>query len=485
MIQTVPSSTGFAYSTRLFFRILAVVHAIAFASFGWQWRGLIGPHGLLPATRFLSYFHEQLGRTAYFEIPTLCWIFGADPFVPILCGIGLALSAALFVGLAPALCLILLWISYLSLISVGQIFYGFQWDALLLEVTLLAIPLAPWSLRTRWQLIEPPRLARWLQWWLLARLMFLSGAVKLNSGDLTWRNLMALSFHFETQPLPTPVAWYVHQLPAEVLRVICAAMFTIELVAPLCLFGPRILRHGAALSLFALQILIALTGNYTFFNLLTMALCLLCLDDAWWQRVLHRVPSIPVAARRVPAWGLGLFSALVLIVTVPSALRSLGVRTSSLPALDRLLDAVQPFRSLNNYGLFAVMTHPRPELIFEGSNDDRTWLPYEFPHKPGELGRRPDFIAPFQPRLDWQLWFAALDSPENNRWVINLCEHLLHGTPEVLALLNKNPFPANPPRYIRVIRYEYHFTDASERAQSGHWWRRVRLDDYVPASSLN
>jgi lipase maturation factor 1 len=482
----VPPST-FAFSAWLFLRLLAVVHAIAFVSFWTQLSGLIGPQGLLPAGKFFAAVHAQLGPSAYWELPSLCWIFGTGAFLHVLCATGVMLAALLFLGVAPAPCLGLLWVCYLSLFGAGQMFLGFQWDTLLLETTLLAIFLAPWTARATRPVIEPPRIGRWLLWWLLIRLMLLSGAVKLTSGDPTWRDGTALLHHFETQPLPTPLAWYVQQWPPWALRSACAGMFAIELIAPLCLLGPRRLRHAATLFLLLLQLLIALTGNYTFFNLLTVALCVLCLDDAWWRSVLHRPALVPAAteAHAAPRWLLRVFGGFVLAFTGFTALPGFGVRLDAPAAFSAMAEAIRPFASLNTYGLFAVMTHPRPELIFEGSEDGRTWLPYEFPHKPGDLARRPDFIAPLQPRLDWQLWFAALESPEQNQWVLLLCEHLLRGSPEVLALLAHNPFPTQPPRFIRVVRYEYHFTDAAEHARTGDWWRRTPLDYYVQPVSLH
>ena len=500
MAPTPTTPATFAIGTRLFLGVLAVTHLVAFASFGMQYAGLLGPHGLLPAQPFLDTVHEHYGASAYARLPTLCWIFGAGKALPAICAVGVAAAIALLAGFVPALCLAVLWSCYLSLVSVGQVFFSFQWDALLLEATLLAVPLAPWVWRAGPVRHDPPRVARWLSWWLLARLMFLSAAVKLVSGDPTWRDLTALTFHFETQPLPTPLAWQVHQLPEPALRAMCVAMFVIEFVCPVCLFGPRRLRHRAALLLIALQVAIALTGNYTFFNLLAIGLCLPCLDDAWWGRVRRR--PLPVKGEEDELRGPGqngrrgggyragrvalrAFALFVVGSTAVAGALSLGVRSMFFAPLIPVLQAIAPFQSLNNYGLFAVMTHPRTELILEGSHDDRVWVPYEFPHKPGELSRGLGFIAPFQPRLDWQLWFATLDRPERNPWVYALGEHLLRGTPAVLALLEKDPFPKNPPRYIRVLRYEYHFTDRAERKRTGRIWRRTLLDTYIGPSALN
>lgn len=482
----------FGFSAWLFLRLLAVIYLIAFASAWSQLAGLIGPHGLMPAQEYFDAVHRNYGARAYTLLPTLCWVFGGGKFLTVLCAGGVALSGLLFLGFAPAICLALLWAGYLSLCAAGQVFFNFQWDALLLEATLPAIFLAPWSIAPGWRRTEPPPLARLLLWWLLFRLMLLSGAVKLTSGDLSWRDVTALTFHYETQPLPTPLAWFAHQLPRWFHRAVCAGMFAIELVAPFCLFAPRALRHRAALLIAALMAAIALTGNYTFFNLLTVALCVLCLDDTWWSRVLRRpglahcqlIVDISLWAVRVRGWllrGFAVFAfAFTALISVPSLTRT--------PVfgdwLNPLENAVGPFRSFNTYGLFAVMTNPRTELIFEGSNDRREWRAYEFPDKPGDLKRAPTWVAPHQPRLDWQLWFAALAPPEHNRWVLTLCDHLLRGTPAVLSLLETNPFPDKPPRFVRVVRHEYQFTDSATHRRTGQWWRRTPLDFYIEPVSL-
>ena len=474
----------------LFLRLLGLIHLCAFVSFWVQLGGLVGPHGVLPAADFFHAAHEQFGAVAYAQLPSLCWLFGARAFLHVLCAAGVILSLLLFAGVAPALCLGLLWAAYLSLVCAGQIFYEFQWDALLIETTLLAVFIAPWSWLPLWRRQEPPRLARWLLWWLLFRLMFLSGVVKLASGDSTWRHLTALTFHYETQPLPTLLAWYAWHLPAWFHRVSCAVMFFIELAVPFALFAPRRWRHTAALLIIGLQLLIALTGNYAFFNLLTVALCLPCFDDAWFQRVAARLPRLSPgkerpaapATRFAPVWPLRIFAAFVLLATALQASFDFSAR---FPApIERCLGALGPFRSLNNYGLFADMTTERPEIIFEGSDDGHDWQAYEFRYKPGSLTRAPGWVAPYQPRLDWQMWFAALESPNQNRWVVNFCIRLLRGTPQVLALLRTNPFPQHPPHYVRAVLYDYQFTEFSTHARTGQWWRRSVIDFYLPPLSL-
>lgn len=485
--------SAFGAGTWIFLRLLGVIHLIAFVSFWVQLDGLVGPNGILPAQPYLDYWRAHLGAVRFWYLPTACWLFGGGWFLHLLCGAGVSLSLALIAGVMPAVCLALLWIAYLSLCVAGQVFMNYQWDALLLETTLLAIFIAPWS---RWTLrwwADPPRLARWLGWWLLIRLMLLSGAVKLLSGDPTWSNLTALRYHFATQPLPTWIGWYAHQLPDRALQAMCAIMFAIELGCPILLLLPRRIRHlGAALEI-TFQVLIALTGNYTFFNLLTVALCLLFFDDLFWRNTFSHLfrwrrqsPAAPPAVGMrwcprsvlIPV-SLALFS-LTGIVTLATVLPG----TRVFQDLEAIPDMLLPLRSINRYGLFAVMTRERPEIIIEGSDDGRTWLPYEFKAKPGDLRRRPGFVAPHQPRLDWQLWFAALESPGENRWVANLCVRLLEGSPEVLGLFASNPFPDRPPRQIRAVLYEYRFTDPAIRAATGRWWDRTPVDFYLPAFGL-
>jgi hypothetical protein len=484
-----PGADRFALSTSIFLRLLAVVHLAAFGSIWMQWPGLIGPNGLASAGAYLETVHAQVGAAAYWALPTLCWWIGTDTALPVLCGAGVVAALGLFAGFAPVACLAVLWVAFLSLANVGQEFLSFQWDALLLETTLLAIFVAPRGGAPGWRPHEPPRVARWLFTWLLFRLMLLSGVAKLTSGDPTWRSLTALSYHYETQPLPNPIAWWAHQLPVSFHRASCVVMLAIEVVVPCFLWAPRPFRHCAALVLAGLQLLIIATGNFAFFNHLSIALCLLCLDDAWWHGVAQpckrRPPSAPVlapAAAPAPRWAVRAAIAVVTYTTI-IALPTFGVRGAWLGAFAPVVSLVAPFESFNTYGLFAVMTTSRIELVIEGSNDGRTWSAYEFRYKPGRLDRRPPVVAPHQPRLDWQMWFAALGGPTDSPWLGALQQHLLRGTPQVIALLADNPFPAAPPRYVRVMRYEYHFTSRAERARTGDWWKRVPRGEFLPPVS--
>ncbi|HYR58194.1 MAG TPA: lipase maturation factor family protein [Chthoniobacteraceae bacterium] len=447
-------------------------------------RGLIGARGISPAAEFLEMARKQLGGGAWLEVPTFCWWNVSDGFLVALCVAGCAVSAIMIAGFAPGACSLALWAMYLSLCSVGSPFLNFQWDALLLETGLLAVFYLPWKVRPDWtRESRVSWLARWLLWWLLFRLMFASGVVKLSSGDETWHTLTALRVHFETQPLPLPTAWFAHNLPWPVLRVLEAGMFAIELVAPFLIFAPRRLRHIGGLALIALQLGIMFTGNYAFFNLLSIALCLLLFDDdAWPQRWRARFQpdeSAPPAA----TWPLWIFGpvaggiAMIGMMNLVAAFRT-GVRWPE--PFASLRDALAPLESFNGYGLFAVMTTTRPEIFVEGSDDGVNWQAYRFRWKPGNVRDAPTIVAPHQPRLDWQMWFAALSDYRQEPWFVRFLARLLEGSPEVLDLLEWNPFPSHPPRFVRAVVYEYHFTHWGESA----WWSRGEEKLYCPAISL-
>jgi hypothetical protein len=469
-------------ASAIFLRVVALCYLAAFLSLGVQVDGLIGPHGILPADRFLDWVRAQTGAERFWLVPTLSWFSPGAGMLHVLCAGGALASLLLLLGLAPTLTLVIAWVFYLSLSSVSQIFLGYQWDALLLETGLLAIFLSPPAWKLRFAPSRPPsETSRRLLLWLLFRLMFSSGAVKLGSGDPTWRSLTALRYHYETQPLPTWIGWDFHQFPPWFQTVSCVSLFFVELVVPFLVFLPRRGKHVAFGLLVTLQVLIALTGNYAFFNLLAIALCVLLIDDAAWRRA-----ATPVSpeSRRWP--GALLIPFAVVIILVSSVQLALTVRRSPQgiprPAL-ALARWVEPLQSVNRYGLFAVMTTRRPEIVVEGSDDGKTWKAYEFRWKAGDLLRRPAFVAPHQPRVDWQMWFAALESCEENPWFVNFLARLLQGEPAVLRLVETNPFPVRPPRYLRSTLYDYHFTDRETRRKTGAWWRREPLGLYCPVVS--
>ena len=397
----------------------------------------------------------------------------------------------LLFGIAPAPCLSLLWLLYLSLTVVGQDFLGFQWDNLLLEAGFLAIFFVPlqWLPKFSGE-AAPLRIILWLLRLLLFKLMFSSGCVKLLSKDPTWRDLTALTFHYQTQPLPTWIAWYASQLSLSFQKFSCVMLFAIELGAPLLIFTPRRIRFLGAAAMVFLQALILLTGNYTFFNFLTIALCLLLLDDFALQNLLPRkLPGFftfqpSTRSRHWPRLVIIPLAIVILAASFFQFISMFGVQSGLLKPLALLDSQIASLRTVNSYGLFAVMTTRRNEIIVEGSDDGLTWLPYEFKYKPGDVNHRPAFVEPLQPRLDWQMWFAALGNYQDNSWFENFCERLLQGSPPVLALLQKNPFPKHPPRFIRAELYEYHFTDPAERRTTGAWWKRERTGEYLPPVAL-
>ncbi|HSS43957.1 MAG TPA: lipase maturation factor family protein, partial [Thermoanaerobaculia bacterium] len=443
----------------------------------------VGSHGVLPVARFLDWAHARAGREAYGLLPSLCWLDASDTFLHVLCGGGTLASLLLIGGLAPSLCLVVAWVIYLSLAIAGQVFLEFQWDFLLLEAGFLAILFAP----RRWRMrigFEPSSAVLFLLRWLLFRLMFSSGFVKLASNDPSWRHLTALTFHYETQPLPPWTAWFMHQLPVSFQRFSCLLMFSIELAVPLLIFAPRRLRLLAFGALVTFQLLIAATGNYAFFNLLTLALCVLLVDDAAFPRRFREwAARRAVTGGKWPGWLLAPLAATILLVSLVEFSATLR-HSDAWPGLAlRLTRAAMPYRSVNTYGLFSVMTTSRPEIVIEGSEDGNLWRAYEFPWKPGDVLGRPRFVAPHQPRLDWQMWFAALGRYQENPWFINFLARLLQGSPEVLRLLEKNPFPDHPPRFVRAVLYDYHFTDADTRRRTGAWWRREPRGLYCPVLS--
>ena len=450
----------------IFLRILAAIYFIAFTSVGVQVTGLIGERGITPLGRFLAAVSQNFGARGYRMLPTVFWFAHGDAMLQGVCVAGAVMSIVLFLGFFERTALVCLYVLYLSLCTAGQEFLSFQWDFLLLETGFLAT------------FLGNSKLVVYLFRWLVFRLTFLSGAVKVMSHDPTWRNLTAMSYHFWTQPLPTPLAWYANQLPFWFQRFSTAMVFVIELVVPFLFFAPRPWRFLGAYSLLFLQTLIFLTGNYTFFNLLTMALCLFLFDDAALAKLRLRIRQVRIK----PA--LAMTVAVIVVILSVSELWGMffGSTSGEGNALVRL---EAPFGIVNTYGLFAVMTTTRPEIIVEGSNDGRTWLDYEFKYKPGDLRRAPRWVAPHQPRLDWQMWFAALSGPQGAAWFDNFMVRLLQGSPEVRGLLAKDPFAGRAPKYVRALSFDYRFTDFSTRRETGDWWTRRARGLYFPEISLD
>jgi hypothetical protein len=479
------------YLTRwLFLRLLALVYLAAFLSYWMQVDGLIGHNGILPADGTAERLAQLLGAQRFWRLPTLFWLYPHDPMLHLLCGGGVLFSLTLLIGLLPPLSLFFLWVFYLSLVSVSQDFLSFQWDSLLLETGFMAMFLGPFQVLPRLsKQAAPSPIVLGLLRWVLFRLMFGSGFVKL--GDATWRTFAALSYHFETQPLPTPLAWYAHHLPAGFLHFATAATLFIELIVPFLIVAPRRLRIAAFFPLVGLQLLIMLTGNFAFFNWLAIALCVLLLDDDVLRRVMPKklsvrlqCPASTPVQRRYRRIGASVLAYLFVLLSLLQMARVMD-RGFQPPGLLRpVAQALEPLRLVNPYGLFAVMTTVRPEIVIEGSRDGNLWLPYEFRYKPGDLAKAPRWVAPHQPRLDWQMWFAAMGPPYQSPWTGNLAVRLLQGSPEVLSLFEKNPFPGTPPKYLRATLYQYTFTRSEGGKTPREWWKREELGPYFPRMSL-
>ena len=449
----------------LFPRLLGAVYLLAFGSLLFQLRGLYGSGGILPIAQFLAELRAGLGKRAYRLCPSLFWLNSSDAALSAGCALGVALSLLLMAGLAPVPLLFLLWLLYLSFVTVGQEFLSYQWDTLLLETGFMTIflPLAA----------PAPRLVVFTYCFFLFRFMFSSGAVKLLSKDATWRDLTALCHHYQTQPIPNRLAWYAHQQPVALQKLGTLMTLVFELGVPILALGPQPARLCCFALMILLQGVIFATGNYGFFNILTMVLAMPLLDD----RLLAPYLDLPAAAASEPASFVvsGIF-ALFLILNL-CQLMALFYRPKWVGRLFRWLSS---FMISNHYGLFAVMTTERFEFVIEGSMDRQQWLEYGFPWKPGDPQRPPRQAAPYHPRLDWQMWFAALDPGSIEPWLGNLIVRLLQGSPAVLSLFRHNPFPASPPAYIRLTVYRYHFSSPALKRAQGLWWERTLVGRFQP-----
>ncbi|HSD67705.1 MAG TPA: lipase maturation factor family protein [Vicinamibacteria bacterium] len=483
----------FRLTRAVFLRLLALVYLAAFLSLGSQVHGLVGERGILPARELLTAVRQARGGEAFWRLPTLGWLGAGDTALDVLCYGGAAAAFLAFLGLAQGPLLAACWALYLSLVHLGGEFLSYQWDVLLVETGFVALLLAPWAhLRPRWPGDEPdpPGAAIWLLRLLLFKLMFGSGLTKLTWGDPAWRGLTALTYHYWTQPIPTPLAWYASHLPRAVQILSCAVLFTVELALPFLVFAPRRPRRIALVGFLALQALIAATGNYGFFNLLAAVLCVPLVDDRAWPaalrtRLLGDAPPGPAErpprARRLAVTAL---AAVVALLSVPPLVDAFHTgywsRHPDDPLL-RLAEAASPLLLGNSYGLFRTMTTTRPEIEIQGSADGRTWRAFAFRYKPGDPARAPGFFPPHMPRLDWQMWFAALRAeglaPDpaaaaawvegEDVWLGRLLVALLRGEAQVLELLGPPPLGGERPRSVRLVLWQYRFTE-----EGGAWWAR-------------
>ena len=473
---------SYAGATWIFLRLLGLIYFAAFVSLAVQIRGLIGSRGILPVAEARPPTPLALGTIL--RAPTLCLWSASDRTLAAHCWAGAAAAVLLVAGVCPLPALLALWILYLSVSNAAGIFLGYQWDALLLEMGVIGVLLAPpWLVEALPASYDPPALARALAVWLLFRLVFSSGIAKLRSGDPSWRDLTALCHHYETQPLPNRLAWHAHRLPRPVHRLTTAAVLAVEIGAPMLLLAPAPASYVGAAMIVALMALIQATGSYCFFNLQAAALCVLVVDDATIRLLVGGgLPIATIPSGAPAAWlaVVGVCGAGLLILSAVTLARTIAGDRVLPSRLRGVLRALAPFRVANSYGLFAVMTTSRPEIVIEGSPDGLAWREYPLPFKPGDPLRAPRTAAPHQPRLDWQLWFAALGTLEANPWVVSLLSRLLDGSPDVLALFARDPFAGEPPKYVRAVLYDYRFTSARERRATGAWWSREELGSYCP-----
>ena len=470
-------------------RLLGVIYAIAFLVAINQVLPLIGSDGLTPVGPYLKRVSAALGSegAGFMRLPSLFWFWHSDAALLTVAWIGFVLSLAVVAGYANVPLLAVLWIFYMSFVHVGQEWYGYGWEIQLTETGFLAIFLCPLLDLRPFPRQAPPFPIIVLFRWLIFRLMLGAGLIKLR-GDEIWRNSTALYYHFETQPIPGPLSRWFHFLPHTVLRIGVWFNWLAEVAAPLFAFGPRIGRHIAGVVMVLLQVILILSGNLSFLNWLSIIPALACFDDGFWSKLLPRrlVRKAEAAASnaqeskpmQTTAWVVTGIIAILSIQPIGNMLSSGQIMNTSFDPLDLV----------NTYGAFGTVGKERMNVVFEGTMDEDTsdkahWQPYIYKGLPVALNRRPPQIAPYQLRLDWQMWFASMTTPNEYPWTLHLVWKLLHNNPGAVGLLASNPFPGKPPRYIRAVLYRYKF--AKPGNPHGLWWNRDRVDTWLPAMSAN
>jgi len=462
------SAPDYWLSRLVFERALGVIYLIAFVVARNQFAALIGEHGLLPVPRYIA-------SVTFRHSPSLFHWRYSDRMFRVVTATGAAASGAIVIGLvdqAPLwgamLVWALLWALYLSIVNVGQLWYGFGWESLLLETGFLAVFLGPSH-------SAPPTLVLWLLRWLLFRVEFGAGLIKIR-GDACWRNLTCLYYHHETQPMPNPLSWYFHHLPKPLHKIEVAANHVAQLAVPFALFMPQPVAGIGAAVILATQSWLVLSGNFSWLNAVTIALAIPALGDSLLRHVVHL--SSPHLAGP-PGWYevvvLGLFVAVVVMSWWPA--RNLFSRRQLMNFSFNRLHLV------NTYGAFGGITRTRHEIVVEGTDeiaDATVWGEYDFTGKPGDPNRQPPQIAPYHLRLDWLMWFAALSRRYAEPWFMTFLGKLLDGDRATLKLLRTNPFPEAPPMFVRARLYRYQFTDRRERRSTGAWWRRTLVGEFVP-----
>jgi hypothetical protein len=459
-------------------RGLGLIFFSAFYSLAFQIRGLIGPRGILPAGPYLAEVAQAIpGLSRFGRVPTLLWLGSGDGALTALVWVGLIASALLAINVWPRATTAACLAAFLSFIAAAQDFSSYQSDGMLLEAGFLSLFFAPRGLRPGLGAARPPSpaglfLLRW-EWF---RIYFESGVVKLLSGEVQWRDLTAMDHYYENGPLPSWPGWYVQQwLPHGFHAATAALTLLLELAVVWMAWLPRRFRIACFLLVTPFQIGIIATANYAFLNYLVLLLGVLLLDDRALARLGFRAPAA-VELRPTARWrtaGAAAALAWIFYATVIPYIPSAG----RLAAPERL---IAPYRIANQYGFFAVMTRARYEIEFQGSRDGATWIPYPFRHKPQDLAVRPGIYAPYQPRFEWNLWFASLGSWQESPWVVSTEVRLLAGSPDVLALFRRDPFAGSPPPRVRAVLWQYWFTTPAEKRKTGDWWKRRLLGLYAP-----
>jgi hypothetical protein len=469
------SAESYWLSRLVFQRALALVYLVAFLSAANQFRALIGERGLLPVPGYLR-------QVSFRQAPSLFHLHYSDGFFAAVAWTGVVVSAALLIGLADRfplwahMCVwALLWVLYVSIVNVGQLWYSFGWESLLCETGFLAIFLGPST-------IAPPVLVLVALRWVLFRLEFGAGLIKLR-GDRCWRDLTCLYYHHETQPMPNPLSWYFHHLPKPLHRLEVAANHVTQLGVSLLLFAPQPVAGTAAVVVIITQSWLVLSGNFSWLNALTIVIATSVVGDRLWGPVLPVSPPAELADS--PVWHQGLVLALAAAVVVLSywPVRNLLSRRQLMNY------SFNPLHLVNTYGAFGSITRVRHEITVEGTDDPEPgpgtiWREYEFKGKPGDVRRRPPQVAPYHLRLDWLMWFAALSPGFAEPWLPQLAIKLLENDRATLKLLRHNPFPDAPPTCVRAQYYRYRFTDWRERRKSGAWWHRTLVGEYLPPITL-
>jgi hypothetical protein len=544
----------------LFLRALAAIYFSAFFSLLFQIKGLIGPHGILPAGEYLADVTQSFGLARFWFAPSLFWISASSHALMTITWLGLVASIAALFNLWPRLSFFACFVCFLSFVSTASDFSGYQSDGMLLEAGFLALFFAPPGLRPGLAPKHPPpRAALWLLQWEWFRIYFESGLAKLLSGDRQWRTLTAMDEYYQNGPLPAWPGWYVEHLPHLFHVATAAGTLAMELLIALMLFLPRRARLVCFLIVTPWEIGVILTGNYAFLNYIVLSLGVLLLEDTTLRSLIPTrfrpatlipaasraqplseavilsegasapqskdprisplplssptppqqtvilsegasapqpkdLPPIPPAHQitqlsahtptftlpELPILRISLTSIFTLWIAYATTARLVAIVLPNSPLPTTPIAMLEPFRIANQYGLFAVMTRGRYEIEFQGSNDNLTWTPYPFCYKPQALNAAPGLYAPYQPRFDWNLWFASLGEWRQNQLVPVTEERLLDNDPDVLALFRYNPFPQSPPKYVRAVLYQYWFTTLPEKRLSGNWWRRQLLGDYAP-----